>query len=76
VVTAEFSRSTAAFNANADYAHNRGITGDGVTIAIIDSGINLSSPEFKGRISSASRSFEVSFARCGTCAPETITYDL
>ncbi|MBT9161052.1 MAG: Subtilisin BL [Dehalococcoidia bacterium] len=75
-VTAELSRSEAAFRSNADYAHTRGITGEGVTIAIIDSGINLNSREFQGRISAASRSFEVSFARCGTCVGEPITYDL
>ncbi len=40
---------------NAATAWNLGWTGTGVTIATVDTGIDLTSPEFAGRISSASR---------------------
>src|SRR3546814_10556439 len=36
-------------------AYDAGATGDGVIVAILDSGIKTDSPEFSGRISSASR---------------------
>ena len=59
-------------SARATYAYDRGITGRGVTIAVIDTGIDRSTSEFAGRISADSTGFEQSIARCGTCAPETI----
>src|SRR5690606_35826293 len=40
---------------NAASAWNSGWTGSGVTIAVIDTGIDVDSPEFAGRIHSASR---------------------
>jgi hypothetical protein len=57
-------------------AYDAGLTGKGVTIAIMDSGINASDPEFAGRISADSTSFDQVVARCGTCAPETVRFDL
>lgn len=45
-----------------------------MTIAVIDNGLKTSAPELAGRVSADSRSFASTFARCGTCAPETITY--
>ena len=59
---------------NAKYAYDRGITGKGVTIAIIDSANLEEQPEFEGRISDDSKSMDFVFARCATCAPETVTF--
>lgn len=70
--TAEYKASGAAVGANAAYAFDRGITGKGVTIAILDTGIDRDSPEFAGRISSASTGFEQKIARCSTCDAETV----
>ncbi len=60
----------------AQAAYDKGLTGKSVTIAVIDSGIDLSNPEFAGRISPNSKSFDATYARCGTCAPETISFGL
>ncbi|MBQ1480435.1 MAG: HAMP domain-containing protein [Sphingomonas sp.] len=62
--------------AKATYAYDKGITGKGVTIAVIDTGIATSSAEFAGRISPDSKTFESKIARCATCAPETVTFPL
>ncbi len=53
--TSEYNRSTGPAQHGAITAWTSGITGAGVTIGIIDSGIDASSPEFAGRISAASR---------------------
>ena len=58
--------------AKAAYAYDKGITGKGVTIAVVDTGIATTSAEFAGRISSDSKTFESRIARCATCAPETV----
>lgn len=52
--TAEYGRSNAAAQAQALAAYQAGASGRGVTAAVIDSGIDQSSPEFSGRISSLS----------------------
>lgn len=52
--TAEFNQSDGPAIHNAIPAWQSGATGQNVTIAIIDSGIDSDSPEFAGRISSAS----------------------
>ncbi|MFN3774798.1 S8 family serine peptidase [Sphingomonas parapaucimobilis] len=70
--SAEYKASAAVVSAKAAYAYDRGITGKGVTIAIIDSGIARSSPEFAGRISPDSTGFEQRIARCATCPGETV----
>lgn len=70
--SAEYKASTAVVSAKAAYAYDRGITGKGVTIAVIDSGIARSSPEFAGRISPDSTGFEQHIARCATCPGETV----
>ncbi len=62
--------------AKAAYAYDKGITGKGVTIAVIDTGIATSSAEFAGRISPDSMAFANKIARCATCAPETVTFPL
>jgi hypothetical protein len=62
--------------AKAAYAYDRGITGKGVTIAVIDTGIAVNGPEFAGRISPDSKAFENRIARCPTCVPETVTFAL
>jgi subtilisin family serine protease len=59
-------------SAKAAYAYDRGITGKGVVIAILDSGINTTTAEFAGRISANSTGFEQKIARCATCAPEIV----
>lgn len=53
--TAEYRRSDGPEQHGAITAWSAGRTGAGQTIAIIDTGIDASSPEFAGRISSASR---------------------
>ncbi|MGT2515145.1 hypothetical protein ACVOMT_13755 [Sphingomonas panni] len=60
-------------SAKAAYAYDRGIAGKGVTIAILDTGIDTSGREFAGRISPDSTAFDQKIARCGTCAAETIS---
>lgn len=53
--TAEYRRSTAPVQSGAITAWTSGATGSGVTLGFIDSGINANSPEFAGRIATASR---------------------
>lgn len=48
--TAEYRRSNGLDNINALAAYDAGGTGDGVIIGIIDSGIDINSSEFAGRI--------------------------
>ncbi len=55
--TAEYQRSNAAVQAQALVAYQAGATGKGVIAAVIDSGIDQSSAEFTGRISSLSADF-------------------
>lgn len=55
--TAEYRRSNAAMFDGAITAWNAGSTGAGVAVGIIDSGIDVTSPEFTGRISSASAAY-------------------
>ncbi|RIV85722.1 peptidase S8 [Aurantiacibacter zhengii] len=52
--TAEFRRSDGPGQHNAASAWARGFAGSGVTIAVIDTGIDPDSPEFAGRLSPAS----------------------
>lgn len=59
---------------NAQYAYDRGITGKGVTIAIIDSANLYEQPEFAGRISPDSKAMDFRFARCGDCPAETVNF--
>ena len=51
-LTSEYERSRSLSGINAAWAYSRGYTGKGSTIAIIDSGIDLKSPEFANRIRS------------------------
>lgn len=53
--TAEFRRSDGPAEHNAVAAWTAGRTGQGVTIAVIDTGIDHDSPEFAGRLSPLSR---------------------
>ena len=53
--TTEFRRSDGPLEHNAAVAWNAGRTGEGVTIAVVDTGVDVSSPEFAGRISPLSR---------------------
>jgi hypothetical protein len=53
--TAEYRRSNAAVSSNAIIAYDAGATGRGVVAAVIDSGVDATSPEFAGRISPLSR---------------------
>ncbi|WP_052766091.1 S8 family peptidase [Aurantiacibacter gangjinensis] len=52
--TSEYRRSDGPSQHNAASAWASGHTGDGVTIAVIDTGIDLDNPEFAGRLSNAS----------------------
>ena len=54
-ITSEYNRSTGPAQHGALTAWTQGISGTGVTIGIVDTGIDAASPEFAGRISSASR---------------------
>lgn len=49
--TEEYKRSNAAVQAQALAAYQAGATGAGVTVGIVDSGVDTSSAEFTGRIS-------------------------
>lgn len=71
---AEYQASGAVVSAGAAYAYDRQITGRGVTIAILDTGIDASGREFAGRISPDSTSFDQRIARCATCEAETIRF--
>ena len=62
--------------ANGGAAFDRDVTGKGVTIAIIDTGIDLKGSESAGRISPDSESVDSRIARCVTCAPETVSFGL
>lgn len=48
--TAEFQRTTDLDLTNPIPAYQRGYTGTGIRVGVIDSGIDLNSPEFTGRI--------------------------
>ena len=74
--TVEYKASGAAVSAKAASAYDRSITGKGVTIAILDTGIDTAGREFAGRISPDSTAFDQKIARCATCAPETIRLEL
>ncbi|MDB5712667.1 MAG: peptidase [Sphingomonadales bacterium] len=52
--TAEYNRSNAAVQAQAIAAYQSGATGAGITVGVIDSGVDTGSAEFAGRISPAS----------------------
>jgi len=52
--TTEYRATVGAVSMNALAAYRRGATGAGVSIGIIDSGIDLQGEEFSGRLSSAS----------------------
>ncbi len=53
--TPEYQRSNAATKVSAISAYAAGATGQGITAAVIDSGVNPALPEFAGKISPASR---------------------
>jgi subtilase family protein len=53
--TTEFNNSVGIDHANATAAYDEGATGAGITVAVLDSGIDDDNSEFTGRISSASR---------------------
>jgi subtilisin family serine protease len=76
VMTNEEKVSAAANGMNASAAYSQGITGKGVTIAIIDTGIDVDHPEFAGRILPDSKASTSTIARCATCPPETVTFGL
>ena len=65
-----------AIASKAQAAYDRNITGKGVTVAVIDSGIAVTGPEFAGRISADSKSFDSKVARCDTCPAETVSFPL
>lgn len=53
--TAEYERSNGAISSGAISAWDKGATGQGIKLAVVDSGINPSLAEFAGRIDPASR---------------------
>jgi hypothetical protein len=52
---AEYARSAGTSGSNAIAAYNAGGTGKGVKIAVVDTGINASLPDFAGKVDPASR---------------------
>ena len=54
--TAEYRATVGAVSANALAAYNRAATGAGITVGVIDSGIDLQSAEFGSRIDPGSAS--------------------
>src|SRR3546814_2525488 len=72
----DWSSDVCSSDLKAAEAYNRGFTGKDVTVAVIDSGIDVNGSEFAGRLSDKSKSFESQYAPCMTCAPESITFDL
>jgi subtilisin family serine protease len=74
--SAEYKASAGVAAMKAAYAYDKGIIGKGVTIAIVDTGIDTNGTEFAGRISPDSTSFDQKIARCRTCPAETVRYDL
>lgn len=73
---AEYRASGSAVEMKAAAAYDRGLTGKGVIIAVIDTGIDIDGNEFAGRISADSKAFQTNFVRCLTCAPETTRFSL
>ncbi|MGL5838677.1 MAG: S8 family peptidase, partial [Sphingorhabdus sp.] len=55
--TAEYQRSNGAVQAQAIAAYNSGVTGQGIIAGVVDSGIDIDSPEFAGRIHPQSADF-------------------
>ncbi len=55
--TAEFRLNTGLALTNPTAAYARGITGRGVTLAILDTGLDIDSAEFSGRLASGSGNF-------------------
>lgn len=53
----EFSRNYALRIIGAGSAYNRGVSGDGVLVGVIDSGIDANHSEFAGRIAAGGRNF-------------------
>ena len=53
--TREFRQSDGPRQHNAASVWDQGFTGDGVTIAVVDTGIDQDSPEFRNRLSPASK---------------------
>lgn len=53
--TSEFRRSDGPHQHNAATAWNAGWSGRGVTVAVVDTGIDIDSPEFTGRLHASSR---------------------
>lgn len=56
--TPEYRATVGSVSMNALAAYNRGATGAGIGVGVIDSGIDLESEEFAGRLSAASRDVE------------------
>lgn len=55
--TTEYHNSNGAAQAQAIVAYRQNITGEGVLVGVIDSGVNAASPEFAGKISPLSADY-------------------
>ena len=51
--TPEFRRNYSLSLVRAQYAYSTGVSGQGVLVAVVDSGLNIAHPEFSGRIAPA-----------------------
>lgn len=55
--TAEYNAQAGLALINASDAYARGLTGSGIVIALFDTGVDLSHPEFTGRVAAGARDF-------------------
>lgn len=62
----EFRNQYALYQVKAHYAYARGATGEGITLGIVDSGVDPSHPKFKGKLESANiEGYDPDFSTCG-----------
>ena len=67
----EFRNQYGLEQINAHYAYARGATGEGVTLGIVDSGVDPSHPKFEGRLETGNvEGYNPDFSTCEDRAPD------
>ena len=62
----EFRNQHALYQVKAHYAYARGATGEGITLGIVDSGVDPGHPKFEGKLESANiEGYDPDFSTCG-----------